>query len=102
MADKSREIKNSPSELQGDPDTVLDASDPGVITEDDLGTEEEIDRGNMQFDTRDAKRLFKVFRLDDINKIEPTLNNFELGTIIDYQLSTPDYRVVVLIVRYQR
>lgn len=43
---------------------------------------------------------FKVYRLTDINQIEDTLNNFDLGPIYDWHFATPDYRVIVLVLRY--
>lgn len=44
---------------------------------------------------------FKVIRLPDLNQIEPTLNEFSLGNILDVSVSMPDYRVVVLVIRYE-
>jgi hypothetical protein len=43
---------------------------------------------------------FKVFRLTDISDIESKLNEFDLGPIMDVSISMPDYRVIVLVVRY--
>lgn len=43
---------------------------------------------------------FKVYRLSDINQIEDKLNTFELGEILDYSVTAPDYRIIVLVVRY--
>jgi hypothetical protein len=43
---------------------------------------------------------FKVYRLTDINQIEEKLNSFDLGYIRDYQIAAPDYRIIVLVIRY--
>jgi hypothetical protein len=43
---------------------------------------------------------FKVIRLQDINQIESTLNEFDLGEIVDFSIAVPDYRIIVLVVRY--
>jgi len=52
-----------------------------------------------------STRKFKVFRLSDINQIEPTLNDFSVpdedDVVIEHvSVSMPDYRVVVLVVQY--
>lgn len=44
---------------------------------------------------------FKVCRLTDINQVEATLNDFDLGEIIDYQLAAPDYRIIIVVIRYE-
>lgn len=43
---------------------------------------------------------FKVFRLADWTEIENILNNFSLGGVEDVHVAMPDYRIIVLIVRY--
>jgi hypothetical protein len=44
---------------------------------------------------------FKVHRLSDWRELEGALNSFGLGEIIDYTLTMPDYRVVLLVIRYR-
>lgn len=43
---------------------------------------------------------FKVYRLREIPEIEPALNDFDLGEILDYSITAPDYRIIILVVRY--
>jgi hypothetical protein len=44
---------------------------------------------------------FKVLRLNDFGFIENNLNDFDLGNILDVSVSMPDYRVIVLVIRYE-
>lgn len=44
---------------------------------------------------------FKTIRVQDFRELDAKLNAFDLGNIIDYQLTMPDYRVVIVVLRYR-